>query len=499
MTAGQNARTRQFFLDSRYLALATVAVAVTALYLFKLDGIGVLGPDEPRYAAIGRAMAATHDFITPRLWGVPWFEKPPLLYWMTAAGAACGLGPELSGRLPVALLSLIYLCASCYVLTRIYNLRVASVATISLATCGGWIAYSGLCLTDLPLAVCFSAAIFCALPLVGSETPSKQSRILLASIGFSIGLGVLAKGLVPIALVAPFAWFLRRYWKGWWIAASMCLLTALPWYAIVYARNGFPFVEDFFIKHHLQRLYSPSLLHVQPFYYYLPVFLGALFPWTPLLLLLCIDRYGWDQRRRFLACTVAFGLMFFSISRNKLPGYLLPLLPSTFLLIATIFERRKLTALGKKWLAAPALLIACIPLLAPLLPQSLMLGRFTTAGLTAITRTEVFYLVLPFTALAASRRAYAGAVLALCVVASGLFLKASTYPAIDREVSPRMLWRQTSQLADDTCDGGTNRDWIFGLSFYRGKSYEPCGAGHFRYAFRTRRRGVPDLVTLPPQ
>ena len=71
----------------RLLPLVTLAVAIAALYLYKLDGVGVFGPDEPRYAAIGRSMAQTGDLVTPQLWGAPWFEKPPLLYWMTAAGA----------------------------------------------------------------------------------------------------------------------------------------------------------------------------------------------------------------------------------------------------------------------------------------------------------------------------------------------------------------------------------------------------------------------------
>lgn len=471
-------------------------MAIAALYLFDLDGVGVLGPDEPRYAAIGRAMATTHDFITPRLWGVPWFEKPPLLYWMTAAGTAFRLGPEISGRLPVALLSLVYLFVSGWALTRLYNLRVAAVATTLLATCAGWIAYSSLCLTDLPLSVCFSAAVLLALPLLSSETRSGGVRVRFALIGASIGLGMLAKGLVPIALAVPFGWFLRRYWKSWWIAAAACVAVAGPWYLLVYQRNGFAFIEDFFLKHHFERLYSASLLHVQPFYYYVPVLLGALFPWTPLTLLLARNSGRWDERRRFLAVTVLFGFLFFSVSRNKLPGYLLPLLPSLFLLIALVFETRKITELSKGWLVAPAILIAGIPLLAPILPQSLMLGRVTAGSLSTLTKTEIFYVVLPLAALAVSRRTQAGTVLALCVVAAGIFLKATTYPAIDSKVSPRTLWHETSKLADETCDGGTNRDWILGLSFYRGRSYEPCGSRKFRYAFRTRRRGVPDLEPL---
>jgi len=69
--------------------------ALCFLYFFGLARTGLLGPDEPRYAAIGHAMAASGDWVTPRLWGSPWFEKPPLLYWMTALGFEAGLDADL--------------------------------------------------------------------------------------------------------------------------------------------------------------------------------------------------------------------------------------------------------------------------------------------------------------------------------------------------------------------------------------------------------------------
>ena len=440
-------------------------------------------------------MAVTHDFITPRLWGTPWFEKPPLLYWMTAAGTVFHLGPELSGRLPVALLSLLYLGVSCFVLAREYCFRVALVASALLATSAGWIAYSSLCLTDLPLAVCFSAAVLAALPLLRQEDhPDARKQLVL--IGLWIGLGVLAKGLVPIALAAPFAWFLRRYLKDWWIAITASVVVAGPWYWLVYARNGFPFIQDFFLKHHLERLYSATLLHVQPPYYYVPVLLGALFPWTPLFALLFLKGQRWDPRRRFLTALVVFGFVFFSISRNKLPGYLLPLLPSAFLLLASVLQTRRLTDLSKEWLIAPAVCVACIPLLASVLPESLMMGRVASGSLCHFTRTELFFVALPLVVVGLARRASAAILLVLCVVAAGLYLKAKVYPAIDLAVSPRTLWKATRAVADETCDGGTNRDWILGLSFYRGKEYPPCNGQDFRYAFRTHRRGAPDLEPL---
>src|ERR1700731_4134554 len=97
-------------MDRRFLRLLLLAIPlVYFLYFFGLSQVGLLGPDEPRYAAIGREMAQSGDWITPRLWGEPWFEKPALLYWMTAAGFRAGLDSDLAPRLPVAIVSVAFL------------------------------------------------------------------------------------------------------------------------------------------------------------------------------------------------------------------------------------------------------------------------------------------------------------------------------------------------------------------------------------------------------
>ena len=283
-------------------------------------------------------MAQSNDFITPVLWGSPWFEKPPLLYWMTAAGRSSGLAPDVAGRFPVALLSVGFLLAAFFLLKREFGVQAAAVATLLLATSAGWLAYSDLCLTDIPLAVFFSLAVFLSSAAQRSEWPCGAEWRFVA-IGLCLGMAILAKGLVPLALLSPWAWFLRRQWRRWWLTIIAAAVVALPWYVAVYERNGYVFVQEFFIRHHFERLYSASLQHVQPWYYYLPVLLAGLFPWTPALLLLPRNRTPWDLRRRFLLATVCWGLFFFSVSLNKLPGYLLPILPSLFALIGAHFQQ----------------------------------------------------------------------------------------------------------------------------------------------------------------
>src|ERR1700693_4693052 len=107
------------------LWLAAAALLASPLYFFRLSGTGLLGPDEPRYAAIGREMAHSGDWITPRLWGQPWFEKPALLYWMTGAAFRMGLGPDLAPRLPVAIMSVAFLAFFWWMLRREFGCATA--------------------------------------------------------------------------------------------------------------------------------------------------------------------------------------------------------------------------------------------------------------------------------------------------------------------------------------------------------------------------------------
>jgi 4-amino-4-deoxy-L-arabinose transferase-like glycosyltransferase len=475
----------------RYLPILTLVFAIAGFYLYKLNGVGVLGPDEPRYLAIGRAMAQTGDWITPRLWGSPWFEKPPLLYWMTAAGASIGLDPELSGRLPVALLSLAFLGVMFALLRREFGATAAAVSVALLATSAAWITYSDLGLTDLPLAVCFSLAVFLALPLVNA--PARVSLRLVA-LGVCLGLAMLAKGLVPLALALPGVWFLRSYFKKFWLPALSCAVVAGPWYIAMYLRHGAAFLEELFVKQHFARLYSASLQHVQPWYYYLPVLLGGLFPWTPLLALPLLRREPWDGRRRFLMATVLFGMVLFSVSSNKLPGYLLPLIPALFALVGSVFERKEIRELGRAWFAPCAVLIALIPLLGQVLPGMLGAWRVTAFEWPALPATTAFYVAVPLATLLLARRSWLAPLLILCVAGEGIYLKAVAYPALDEYVSARGLWHELEREKTPICDGGVERTWLYGLNFYRGEALPECNAS-FRLALRSE-GGKPVLKVL---
>src|SRR5690348_14622241 len=176
------------------------AVLAYVVYFYGLGTAGMLGPDEPRYASIGREMARSGDWVTPRLWGHAWFEKPALLYWMTAAGFRAGLGPDLAPRLPVAFMAVAFLVFYWWMLRRLFGCTAAWFATLILGTSVEWVVFSQVGVTDLPLAATFSAAMLLALPWI-----VKGDDRLLPWAGAMLGLAVLAKGLVPLVLAAPLA------------------------------------------------------------------------------------------------------------------------------------------------------------------------------------------------------------------------------------------------------------------------------------------------------
>jgi 4-amino-4-deoxy-L-arabinose transferase-like glycosyltransferase len=456
----------------RALLIAAAAAGLYFLFFFQLDGVGLIGPDEPRYAAIGREMARSSDFVTPRLWGEPWFEKPPLVYWMAAAGFRAGLNAELAPRLPVALLSAAFLIFFFWILRREFGARAAFLSTAILATSAGWLAFSHAAVTDLPLAATFSASMLLCLPWI-----ERGDRRGLAPAAALLGAATLAKGLVPLVLAAPLFWFGRKRLLDLIRPAPFAAfaLVALPWYALVTARNGSAFLDDFFLKHHFQRFASGALQHVQPFWFYLPVLLIGLFPWTPLLAVL-FKRGEWkDPRRRFLSVLVLSGFVFFSAAENKLPGYLLPLVPALAALLgASLDSSRRAPAA----LASSAALLVFIPAGAPILPEAML------RGLTHATPVSSFpwgpailagaLSAAVFTLARSGKRTAAAAALAAGVLASIVWLEISIFPALDRAASARALWRDAAHRREAVCVGSINRSWRYNLNYYSGAPLPDC-------------------------
>jgi 4-amino-4-deoxy-L-arabinose transferase-like glycosyltransferase len=449
----------------RGLLAAAGALALYCLYFFGLGRCGLLGPDEPRYAAIGLQMARTGDLVMPVLWGKPWFEKPPLLYWTTAAASRLGLDSELAPRMPVALLSVAFLLFFFVVLRREFGARAALFAAAILATSAGWLAYSHIAVTDLPLAATFAAGMLLLM------RPAVSWRRAAVS-GALFGLAVLAKGLVPFVLLLPALWLLRRNIRALAVMLGVAFAVAMPWYAAISAQAGRAFFDEFIWKHHFARFASDALQHVQPWWYYVPVLIAGLAPWTPLAALLR-RRTFLDARARFLLAWFLWGLVFFSVSRNKLPGYVLPLLPAAAALLGLALD-----AARRVWvaLAACAMLVYLFPVAEHVLPIALVTG---------IRRAGVQFPWMPLLPVAAL--AIAAAVLELrrhrlaatLLVSAGVAMATAhfvltSFPVLDRNASARMAWRKVNGQPGRPCIASGGRDFHYGMNYYFGFEVPDC-------------------------
>jgi len=352
---------------SRLFWLIAIVATLYFCYFRQLGVVGLMGPDEPRYAWIARDMMESGDWITPRLYGSPWFEKPPLYYWGAALSFKFFGVSETSARLPSAIAALLATLALAWLAWRVYGSATARWLLLLLPSSAGMIGFSHSAATDMP----FSAMLTCAMvpaavqlglvPLASEDRESNAdpnrnfasdlSRntffVAAALFGLFLGYAMLAKGPAAIILCGGAVVCWAAYTKRWKdtlrllhpIAIVVFCVVALPWYLLCAARNP-DFLRVFILEHNFKRFLTPEFQHIQPFWYYAGIVLIALLPWTPALIwamVTSIRSLIRDTRLSAMSCFLLswalFCVVFFTISRSKLPGYILPAIPAIGLLL----------------------------------------------------------------------------------------------------------------------------------------------------------------------
>ena len=313
-----------------------------------------MGPDEPRYAWIARDMAESGDWVTPRLYGKPWFEKPVLYYWGAAASFKLFGVNEAAARLPSALSALMATLALSWLAWRIYGGETARWLLLLLPTSAGMIGFSHAAATDMPFSGMLCVAMVCAAVVLrldraeAQPEPARTPWLALVLFGFFLGAAVLAKG--PAAMVLSgggvFFWALcTKRWRDAFrlfhpAAIATLVVTALPWYVLCARRNP-EFLRVFIIEHNFKRYLTPEFQHIQPFWFYVPVLLVAFLPWIGILLWTVVAGSSRAFKYKKISDAMVFFLIwagfcfvFFSISKSKLPGYILPAIPAIALVLA---------------------------------------------------------------------------------------------------------------------------------------------------------------------
>src|SRR6201987_4333327 len=491
---------------ANFIAYASAGLIMVVCLFGHLGAIGLVGPDEPRYAWIARAMATSGDWVTPRLYGQPWFEKLVLFYWVAAGGFWAHLRAESAARLTSAFAALGAAIAIGWLGWKFYGneswpfaspfliaplIFSTSVAAIGFARAAG---PDMLFSVSLTIAMASGAIVLSRRGALRSESDDRASNapsnhIALAFFGASLGLAVLAKGPAGILLAggALGIWALATSrWRDAFslahpLAIAVFCLVALPWYVLCALRNP-DFLRVFIFQHNFERYLTPMFQHRQPFWYFVPILLLGLLPWAACLwssleegLRLWRQKSWSDSPGLFISCWAIFPFLFFSFSQSKLPGYILPAIPPLVLLIAVGVQRRilispvpsarcVLIAVGITWnvMALSAVhWINRLPAAARDVPEKMILQ----VSIIAISG-GIAIVVLGF------RRGREALLLsfflaALCVELTG----ARVLPALDPFISARFRGEllRNHRYPDRVFTFHLTRSWQYGLNFYLGR------------------------------
>lgn len=341
-----------------------VLVLFALLWFGALERRALFQPDEGRYAEIAREMLASGDWVTPRLNGLKYFEKPPLQYWATALSLAAFGRDEWSARLWPAITGFLGVLVLAFAGNRTGPAAAGYVAGLVLASAVGYFLAGQYLTLDMGLTF-FLCAALCAF-LLAQHAPPVPARRWLLVVWAAMACAVLTKGLVGVVLpgAALFSYvLLQRDWAllrrmEWGRGSALFALIVLPWHLLVQWRNP-EFFRFYILNEHFARYVLPDHHRPGPWWYFVVMLALALIPWVVLLpgVIRRLPRApggaGSFNADRFLVVWAATILLFFSASSSKLPGYIIPALPALALLIGRDVARR-----GRLDAARPGLVLA---------------------------------------------------------------------------------------------------------------------------------------------
>ncbi len=460
------------------------------LFFFGLGFFGLIGADEPRYAQVAREMLARHDWITPTLGGKPWLEKPPLYYWQAMLAYSVFGVSDWAARLASAFdATLLVIAVYCFLrrFRRGFELEGALIT----ASAAGVIGFARAASTDMPLAATLSIAL---LAWFGWHE-SGEKKFLAISYAF-LALAALAKGPVAplfaliilvlfVGVKKDFGLFLRTLWLPGLLVFGVI---GLPWYVAVQLKNP-DFFQVFFVQHNLERFGTNLYHHPEPFWYFVPVTLLALAPWTGLAVASVFEtcRAWWAERksglhpedglRMFLLIWLLVPIVFFSLSKSKLPGYILPAVPAGALL-ALEYLHERLSANDGAGLALTFFhsIIAAAPIVPALMIQYIVLQHHLPWGKAAAISFGVAAAVA--IGIGISLRTKLGlsslrfVTLVAVVLAVGTALRLGS-PALDSVLSARPLAAELTRLTTKSLPLAVfhaRREVEYGLGFYCNQS-----------------------------
>ena len=326
------------------IVLAVLVFAAVAVGIDNMER-PLANPDEGRYSEISREMALNGDWVTPRLNGIKYFEKPPLQYWASALSFKL-FGPnEYTARLYTALAGFATIALVGFIARRLWGWDMAVASMIALACSPYFMALGGIVTLDMGLTLWTTATLFCYL---GAEHARERPRTQLRWMLFAwaaMAMAVLSKGLVGIVFAGGAVLIVVAMRREWPALARLRLIPGLivffavaaPWFVAVSMANP-EFAQFFFFHEHFARFLTTTHRRVEPVWYFLPIVALGFLPWMFAMPAAMVSAWREEKGAAFQPLRItlawcAFVVLFFSASGSKLPAYVLPVFPPLALVL----------------------------------------------------------------------------------------------------------------------------------------------------------------------
>lgn len=362
---------RPLFKSETVRLSALLLLIILIAFFLNLGGAPLFDVDEGAFSEATREMLSSKNYLTTYLNGEPRFDKPILIYWFQLASITLFGQNEFAFRLPSALAGATWSFAIFAFMRKETGNRTAFLSAALMALSLQVVVISKAAIADALLNCCIAITMLSLLKHY--RTGSKAS--LLAAFA-AAGLGMLTKG--PIAMLIPaavtFLFYLQEKKPGAWFRTvlnpsgiALFLLISMPWYILEYQDQGMAFIQGFFFKHNISRFNTSFEQHSGSLFYYVPVLLLGMMPFTGLLFSVAfrLKTLLADPVNRFLFIWFCFVFAFFSLSGTKLHHYIIYGYTPAFILMARTFSLNTGTGRTAVWPILFLLLLGCLPLLLP--------------------------------------------------------------------------------------------------------------------------------------
>lgn len=298
-----------------------IALSFITMVLF-IGSTPLFDPDEPVYGETAKEMLLYNNWLSPRIYGQFWYDKPPMFYWLSAISYTLFGISEFTSRLPSALLGMATVLLVYMQGRKFLSDRAAFFSALITTTSLGIFYIAKAAVTDMALIFSLSAALLFL-----------YNKRYYWAYAFC-GIALLVKG--PIGYAFPFLIFLFYLigTRKWYLLKEMKLcsgialafLVGLPWYIAMYHFHGDDFLQTFIGFHNVTRFTEPEHPGQNSYIRYIPILLLAMFPWTGTLLASLARSFTRKKESLlYLHIWAWFIFLFFSFSKTQLITYIAPM------------------------------------------------------------------------------------------------------------------------------------------------------------------------------